>query len=197
MPRHLVLLGDSVFDNATYVPGESAVIDHLRGMLPDECEVTLVAHDGDVVSDIEDQLQRIPDDATHIALSIGGNDALNAQDVLSLPANSVFSALSHLAELQESFHRAYRAMLWSLLEMQKPTTVCTIYDGVPGLPREARTALSLFNDIICREAMAAGVPIVDLRCLLREADDYSVVSPIEPSAKGGEKIARALAVVLL
>ena len=68
--------------------------------------------------------------------------------------------------------------------------VCTIYDAVPGLSREARSALSLFNDVICREAMAARVAVVDLRALLQEADDYSAISPIEPSVKGGEKIAR-------
>ena len=67
----------------------------------------------------------------------------------------------------------------------------------PGLlSREARSALSLFNDVICREAMAAGVPVVDLRALLQDEDDYSAISPIEPSAKGGAKIARALATTI-
>lgn len=115
-----------------------------------------------------------------------------AQEVLTLPADSVYSALVSLAEMQELFHRAYRKMLRAVLARQKPTVVCTIYDAVPGLSREARTALSLFNDVICREAMAAEVSVVDLRVLLCEKEDFSVISPIEPSAKGGEKIARAL-----
>ena len=55
---------------------------------------------------------------------------------------------------------------------------------------------SLFNDVICREAMAARVAVVDLRALLQEADDYSAISPIEPSVKGGEKIAQALTTML-
>ena len=194
--RHIALLGDSIFDNAAYVPNEPAVIDHLRGMLPADVVATLAARDGDSVADIEEQLLHLPEQTTHIALSIGGNDALDAQGVFSLPAESVFSALSRLAEMQAAFHRAYREMLWSVLVRQKPTVVCTIYDAVPGLSREQRTALSLFNDVICREAMAAGVAVVDLRALLHEEDDYSVLSPIEPSAKGGEKIARALATVL-
>ena len=98
--------------------------------------------------------------------------------------------------MQGDFHRAYRDMLWNVLLLQKPTVVCTIYDAVPGLSREERSALSLFNDVICREAMAAGVAVVDLRALLQEADDYSAISPIEPSVKGGEKIARALTTML-
>ena len=194
--RHLALVGDSIFDNVAYVPDGPAVIDHIRTLLPKGWAATLVARDGDVVADVEEQLQQLPDDTTHIALSIGGNDALNAQDVFSLPAESVFSALGRLAEMQGDFHRAYRDMLWNVLLLQKPTVVCTIYDAVPGLSHEARSALSLFNDVICREAMAAGVAVVDLRALLQEADDYSAISPIEPSAKGGEKIARALTTML-
>jgi len=194
--RRLALIGDSIFDNAAYVPDGPAVIDHIRTLLPKGWAATLVARDGDVVADVEEQLQQLPDDTTHIALSIGGNDALNAQDVFSLPADSVFSALGRLAEMQGGFHRAYRDMLWNVLLLQKPTVVCTIYDAVPGLSREARSALSLFNDVICREAMAAGVAVVDLRALLQEADDYSAISPIEPSVKGGEKIARALTTML-
>ena len=194
--RHLALVGDSIFDNAAYVPDGPAVIDHIRTLLPKGWAATLVARDGDVVADVKEQLQQLPDDTTHIALSIGGNDALNAQDVFSLPADSVFSALGRLAEMQGGFHRAYRDMLWNVLLLQKPTVVCTIYDAVPGLSREARSALSLFNDVICREAMAAGVAVVDLRALLQEADDYSAISPIEPSVKGGEKIARALTTML-
>lgn len=194
--RRLALIGDSIFDNAAYVPDGPAVIDHIRTLLPKGWAATLVARDGDVVADVEEQLQQLPDDTTHIALSIGGNDALNAQDVFSLPAESVFSALGRLAEMQGGFHRAYRDMLWNVLLLQKPTVVCTIYDAVPGLSREERSALSLFNDVICREAMAAGVAVVDLRALLQEADDYSAISPIEPSVKGGEKIARALTTML-
>lgn len=104
--RHITLLGDSIFDYAAYVPGEPAVIDHLRGMLPENCIATIVARDGDVVADVDEQLRLVPDETTHIALSIDGKDALNARDTLTLPAESVYSALGRLAEMRESFHRA-------------------------------------------------------------------------------------------
>jgi len=166
-------------------------------MLPEDCSATLLARDGDVIASIGAQLACVPESATHLVLSIGGNDALQSQGVLTLPADSIYSALGCLADIQESFQRAYRAMLWSVLALQKPMVVCTIYDAVPGLPREARTALSIFNDIICREAMGAGVPLIDLRSLLCDPGDYSEISPIEPSAQGGEKIARAVVSLLL
>ncbi len=35
--NHIVLLGDSIFDNARYVPGGPSVIEHLRRGLPAGC----------------------------------------------------------------------------------------------------------------------------------------------------------------
>ena len=58
------------------------------------------------------------------------------------------------------------------------------------------TALSVFNDVILREAFSAKVPVIDLRLLCDDALDYSSVSPIEPSVAGGEKIVRAIVSVV-
>ena len=53
-------------------------------------------------------------------------------------------------------------------------------------------ALSGFNDVITRAAATAGIPLIDLRVLCTDAGDYSLLSPIEPSAAGGAKIAGAI-----
>ena len=74
-----------------------------------------------------------------------------------------------------------------------PTTVCTIYDRIPGLDPAARTALAAINEAILRETAAAGLPVIDLRLVCSEPGDYSHVSSIEPSAAGGAKIARLIA----
>lgn len=190
---HLVLLGDSIFDNAPYVPPGQAVIDHLRQLLPPDTIATLLAHDGDVVCDVARQIRSLPADATQLFVSVGGNDALKSIEVMSRPAKTVNDALSELSEVRREFQRNYRAMLWELLNFGKPLIVCTIYDAVPNLSAELKTALCIFNDTITREAMAAGVPVLDLRGICTEGADYSEVSPIEPSVKGGQKIARAIA----
>jgi hypothetical protein len=39
------------------------------------------------------------------------------------------------------------------------------------------------------------LPIIDLRLLCNRPDDYSPLSPIEPSVTGGAKIARVIAEV--
>jgi hypothetical protein len=63
----------------------------------------------------------------------------------------------------------------------------------PGTQKLVATALALFNDVIMREAAAARVPVLDLRVICAQQADYSHLSAIEPSAGGGEKIARAIA----
>ena len=190
--HHIVLLGDSIFDNAKYVPDGLPVIEHLRQIIPPNWQATLLAVDGDATPDVFGQTKRIPETATHLIVSIGGNDALGSTGVMTQQADTVQFALHHLNIIRRRFRNEYQDMLSEVLALQLPTAVCTIYDAVPGLEPELQTALCIFNDSICREAMAAGVPIIDLRAVCHEPEDYSTVSPIEPSAVGGAKIARAI-----
>src|SRR5688500_14337329 len=53
---HVVLLGDSIFDNGAYVSGGPDVVAHLRAMLPRGWEATLLAVDGAVIDDVFRQL---------------------------------------------------------------------------------------------------------------------------------------------
>ena len=62
----------------------------------------------------------------------------------------------------------------------------------PGISQELKSALSLFNDVIQRVCARQGIPVLDLRAICDEPSDYSVVSPIEPSSTGGQKIARRM-----
>jgi hypothetical protein len=190
---HLVLLGDSIFDNGVYVPGHPAVIDQVRAELPRGWQATLLAVDGNIAIDVVRHLEKLPADATHLAISTGGNDALIASSILAQPARRVSEVLHEMADIQADFRREYREMLAAVLARRLPTLVCTIYDAIPGLDRDAVAALTLFNDVILREAIAAGIPVLDLRLLCNEAADYSPLSPIEPSHLGGRKIAQALA----
>lgn len=193
---HVVLLGDSIFDNASYVAGGPAVIDHLRKVLPKDWSATLLAIDGACTPDVERQLRGIPADATHVVLSVGGNDALGvSMAILSEPAGTVREALSYLSAVRDTFRSSYREMLLEhVLSLGKPTFLCTIYDSIPSRLTEAElTGLGLFNDVITREAFKAGLSLIDLRVICNEASDYADVSPIEPSVAGGAKIARAIA----
>ncbi|HEY0050694.1 MAG TPA: SGNH/GDSL hydrolase family protein [Pyrinomonadaceae bacterium] len=187
---HIVLLGDSIFDNKSYVGAEPDVVSHLRQMIPADWRATLNAVDGSVVETVGAQLSKIPVEATHLIISVGGNNALMNADVLRMPAGSAAEVLNALAERASDFEFQYRQMLSNILRRDLPTAVSTIY--YPNFPdsliqKIATTALTVFNDVIIRQAISAGVPFLDLRLICNETSDYA--NEIEPSGKGGAKIA--------
>jgi hypothetical protein len=189
---HVVLLGDSIFDNAAYVSGGPDVIAQLRGLLPPDWKATLGAVDGAVTADVAHQLARMPSDATHLVVSAGGNDALQHSDLLDRPARSSAEVLARLTDAAGGFEGRYRAMLRTVVGRRLPVTLCTIYNGNLGPPaqRLAATALAVFNDAIIRLAAEQSLDVIELRLVCTEPRDYA--NPIEPSVVGGEKIARAI-----
>lgn len=189
---NVVLLGDSIFDNGAYVPGRPDVAEQLRRALPRDCRVTMVARDGAVAADVPAQAEFIPDDATHLFVCVGGNDALQNAWLINESGGSIGQAFTQLAQIQQRFRRDYQEALRAVLARRKPTALCTIYDAVPGLEREELTALSVWNDVILREAFRAGLPVLDLRLICSDPADYSSLSPIEPSERGGAKIVAAI-----
>jgi hypothetical protein len=191
--NHLVLLGDSIFDNKSYVGSGLDVIAHLRQQIPDAWRVTLRAIDGSVVEHVGEQIPALPEDATHLFVSVGGNNALLNADVLQMEVSSSAEVFNRLADLAGNFEDHYRAMLRAVLSLNKPTTLCTIY--YPRIPvafaqKIAVAALATFNDIIIKQAFLAGLPLIDLRLVCNEDADYA--NEIEPSEAGGKKIAAAI-----
>jgi lysophospholipase L1-like esterase len=193
---HVVLLGDSIFDNGIYVAPAPDVVRQLRARLGPGWTATLLAVDGDVTDDVAGQLRRLPPDADHLVVSVGGNDALQSSSILAERATSVSEAVGRLAEAQARFRRAYERMVETVAARGLPTTLSTIYDSNYPEPqrRVVVAALALFNDVITRAAFARGLPLIDLRLICSDPADYA--NPIEPSARGGEKIARAIAALL-
>jgi hypothetical protein len=54
------------------------------------------------------------------------------------------------------------------MRRQRPTAICSIYDGFVNDEVQQRvnvTALSIFNDCITREASRRGLPLIDLRVI--------------------------------
>lgn len=189
MGKHIVLLGDSIFDNAVYVDGPFSVSEHLKRLEPD-WQVTLIAVDGHTTIQVPDQADLIPKGTTHIALSVGGNDALNVIPKLRTSSHDVIESLRVLADIRTEFAKNYRQALDAVLSHRLPVIVCTIYDQVPGLTPELQTALAPFNETILKEAARRQLPVIDLRCICTATCDYSSISPIEPSEEGGLKIAQ-------
>jgi len=191
--RHVVLLGDSIFDNAVYTRGEPAVIEHLRSLLPQGWKATLRAVDGATMRTVEVQWRELPLDSSHLALAIGGNDALGNIDLLARPVSSTTETLLLFRRRLEDFHESYARVLDRVARLRIPTTVCTIYNGNldPETAAAAEVALMMFNDVILHAAIQRGLSVIELRQVCDEPEDYA--NPIEPSGRGGRKIAAAIA----
>ncbi len=194
---HIVLLGDSILDNVAYVAVGEDVISHLKKELPQDWKVTLLARDGSVIRDVYRQLSQIPVDATHVVLSIGGNDALLQSDILTKPAKSFAEVLDKLAAIGENFETDYMSLLRSVRAKGLKTIVCTIY--YPNftdahIQRISKTALTVFNDAIIRTAFDTFTNLIDLRLVCNESSDYA--NEIEPSTQGGKKIANMILTVV-
>lgn len=194
MAKKVVLLGDSVLDNGTYISGGSDVLEQLVHRLPGGWSALLLASDGSRMGDVRLQLQRLPADATHLVVSMGGNDALGVSEVLNAPVRSISEALLRIAAIRESFCSNYLSTLDAILAADLPTAICTIHDvRYPDADqrRIAVTALSILNDCITRAAAERGVAVIDLRVICNDDSDFA--NAIEPSEKGGSKIAAAIA----
>jgi lysophospholipase L1-like esterase len=169
------------------------VVRQTQEQLPRGWQATLLAVDGSVIRNVRAQVRSLPADASHIVLSVGGNDALGHVRLLEDPARSMAEALTMLARTGDDFEREYQLMLDDTLARRLPTAVCTIYYPRftdTQMQKLAVTALCLFNDAIIRAAFARGLPLIDLRLICDDPRDYA--NPIEPSARGGAKIAAAI-----
>ncbi len=142
---HIVLLGDSIFDNKAYVgKNDPDVVAQLREELPGGWDATLLAVDGDVASGVGRQLRSLPRDATHLVVSVGGNDALGFAHLLQMGSRSVAESLSLLGTAQDEFEVNYRSMIDTIAAVGLPVAVCTIYDTPPSEPgqRVIKSALA-------------------------------------------------------
>src|SRR5690606_24855072 len=107
MSGHIALLGDSIFDNAPYTRGAPDVVSHLRNILLQNWRAYLLARDGSVLADLPQQLRRVPPEASHTVVSIGGNDALFQSGLLNMPVASTAEALGLFADQSALFEADY------------------------------------------------------------------------------------------
>jgi len=195
---HLVLLGDSIFDNGHYTSGGPDVVSQVRELLPSGWGASLLAVDGSTTVNIPDQVRNLPKESTHLVLSVGGNNALTEASRLGISffgmtGEPASKSLDSLADVSDAFESQYRSAVEACLLPGLSVSVCTIYNGCfpdKSYQRIASLALTIFNDVIIRVAIERSLPVIDLRSICATAADYA--NPIEPSSIGGEKIARTI-----
>jgi hypothetical protein len=190
--EHIVLLGDSIFDNKVYVDEAPDVISHLRNMLPGDWKATLCAIDGSTVSGIKAQVWKVPKDASCLFVSVGGNDALMNINLLYDTNLHGSLLLMKLARIAERFRVDYMKAIEHVCRLEEPTVLCTIYNGnmAQDIAAPVKAAVAVFNDKIYSVANEKRLAVIDLRRICNRPEDYA--NPIEPSNIGGKKIANVI-----
>jgi lysophospholipase L1-like esterase len=193
----LLLLGDSILDNAPYTSPEPDTAAHLRALVGAEWAVELLARDGATMRDMQQQLDRIISPAATSFLSIGGNDLIPYIGLLSRQAVDAPDIFAELLQIAENFAQLYEQVASMLAMRVERAVLCTIYEVrlEPHLFAQlARVPLAVFNDRIVRTAARLGLEVLELRDVCTERSDF--VRQIEPSAQGARKIAAAIAAVV-
>ncbi|MFT3728849.1 MAG: SGNH/GDSL hydrolase family protein [Terricaulis sp.] len=175
--------------------GDIGVIEQMRRSLPRGWSAFKIAVDGDCIRDVLCQTENLPTHATHLIVSVGGNDLIGYSHLLS-SVRSLNDAGSVLAAPKATFAALYGEMLDQLQQLPVQLGVCTVYTAIPFEEPLLRSfgafAIGQFNELICEQAAVRNVPVFRLDQVCTESDDFSAVSPIEPSSKGGQKIVDGL-----
>jgi len=224
MTRKIILLGDSIIDNKSYVSSrELDVTEHLKELCIGDLNSTVenYAVDGDTMDDLERGQLGLNNlsDASHIVVSIGGNDLLNNISFLQTTSelskimgkgamigkwgvkelnpsrNKVFEETYF--EIIEPFKKQYETIVANLSNHRANLLLCTVYEGdlvdsdeFSDVNNSSKTMVSIFNDIVYRVANKYGADVLELRDIFVRPEDYA--NPIEPSHIGGRKLAEAI-----
>ena len=120
---NIVLIGDSILNNANYVPSGKSVFDILKTRTNN---ILNVAKDGATIIDLYEQLDKIPVELnkseTYLFISIGGNDILNKR--LNLDSAEVTKLFNNYME----FLKALRIKLGNTkINIMVIFFICLVY----------------------------------------------------------------------
>ena len=181
----VILMGDSVLNNANYVPAGKSVYDSLKTKLS---KVINLAKDGATINDLYEQLDKIPVDLnntnTYIFISAGGNDILNKRSELSS------TEIRRLFDSYMDFLKALRIKLGSA-----KINLLNLYLPVNPRYQAYKTSIEQWNQLLQASSNKVGemYNVVDLYGLLKTPEDF--VYDIEPSESGSDKIAYVIYLV--
>lgn len=194
--RHIVLFGDAMGDlqRVQQERGPGGLESRLMPNDPDPWKLTLLSADRVVR---RSPTTEIPSDATHIVISIEGNRAIKSSGLLEGAPESYEEALSRLSYAADEFDREIRSLIEAAKASGLPAVICIMFPphyAEPVYQRAATTALAIFNDRIILRAAEAQMPMVDLRGVCREVEDYANESQLSGTGlrKAAALIWRAL-----
>lgn len=178
----IILIGDSVLNNSSYVPQGTSVADILKTKTN---KLFNFSKDGATINDLYSQLDKIPQELnkseTYVFISAGGNDILNKRGKLDS------SEIRRLFNTYMDFLKALREKLGSV-----KINILNLY--LPANPRyqSYKKSIEQWNKLIKEYSNKIGemYNVIDLNTLLTTPEDF--IYDIEPSELGSKKVANAI-----
>ena len=173
--KTIILLGDSVFNNNSYVEKGKAVNELLQKTADETTTIVCLARNDSTINNVYQQLENVTidlnDKLTTVFLSVGGNDIIN------LKQKNVEDTFEKYKTLIKAITTKLPNVKLVLLNIYYPATTSN-YDS---LIDKWNTNLDLEY-----ESNNKNIYILNLANLLKDPSDF--VFDIEPSITGGEKI---------
>jgi molybdopterin converting factor small subunit len=176
----IILMGDSILNNANYVPEGTSVYAFLKQKVSN---VINVAKDGATINDLYTQLDKIPielnNSQTYIFISAGGNNILS-NSTTKLNKDQIIQLFNTYID----FLKALRAKLSNV-----NINILNLY--LPTNPRyqSYKSSVDQWNQLLKEYSNKIGETynILDLHTLLTSPEDF--IYDIEPSKTASDKIA--------
>ena len=189
--RAIVLLGDSILKNNSYVPNGKAVDNILeeRSLKNDKnIELYSLAENNSKIVDVYSQINKMPLDinikSTTIFLSSGGNDILSFyvdQHGDTTDTGFLNTMLAAYKKLVKSIQTRMDLCQIVLLDIYYPTS---------NQFAQYKPILEQWNSLIADYARENSFGLLQISQSVTSNDDFTL--GIEPSEKGGEKIAQSI-----
>lgn len=201
----VALLGDSVFDNRRYVNFDHEDVEHVLKESGVDCE--LYAIDGSLISGVKSQLDEIKKDLeniSHIFLSVGGNNGIEALRLIFMNLNTDEFFKSFQKQLDNLYSEIYgitneRKIPVHILNVYYP---CFDFAGYRMLaeinhPQYRDTIIrsaDKLNGIIKDTAGRYSFGLIDINSEFNEQKFYA--NEIEPSYEGSKLLTKLILEVI-
>jgi lysophospholipase L1-like esterase len=177
--KTIILLGDSVFNNNSYVEKGKAVNEILQKNADENTTIISLARNDSTINNIYQQLENVNidlnDKLTTVFLSVGGNDIMNLQQ----------------QNLDTTFEK-YKTLIGAITTKLPNVKLVLLNIYYPANTSKYDSLIDKWNTNIDLdyEYNNKNIYILNLANLLKESSDF--VFDIEPSITGGEKIANKI-----
>jgi hypothetical protein len=189
--RAIVLLGDSILKNNSYVPDGKAVDNILeeRSLKNDKnIELYSLAENNSKIVDVYSQINKIPlsvnNKTTTIFLSSGGNDILS----FYVDQHGDISDTGFLNTMLAAYKKLIKGIQTRVDLCQ--IVLLDIYYPTSNQFAQYKPILEEWNSLIANYARENSLGLLQISQIVTSNDDFTL--GIEPSEKGGEKIAQSI-----